>query len=249
MSHNTTLSQMLAGRPAIGIAATLGSPLAAATLSRAGFDFVLVDNQHGAWDDATTMQAFHSICLGSATPMARVRQNDFFAIGRLLDRGALGIVVPMVNSVQEAEKAAFAIRYPPRGGRSWGPFAADVHGSDYAEWIDDEVFLAVQIETTQAAQHAVEILSVEGIDGCWIGPNDLARSMGVDRTTACGRQAHEGVIQSILAACHKTGKIPGIAASTDAEQRLEQGFLFVTAGLDALFLQDRITERLRQLGR
>lgn len=249
MGHNTTLSRMFAGKSAVGLAATLGTPLAAETLSRAGFDFVLVDNQHGAWDDPTTMQAFHSICLGAATPMARVQQNDFFAIGRLLDRGALGIVVPMVNSVQEAEQAAFAVRYPPRGGRSWGPFAADLHGSAYAEWIDDEVFLAVQIETTQAAQHAVDILSVEGIDGCWIGPNDLARSMGVDRNTARGRREHEAAIQGILAACRKTGKIPGIAASTDAEQRLEQGFLFVTAGSDALFLNDRITERLRQLGR
>ena len=79
------------------------------------------------------MQAFRSIGLGSAVPMARVQKNDFGFIGRLLDKGALGIVVPMVNSPEEAEAAAFATRFPPRGGRSGGPFGAGFHGPDYIE--------------------------------------------------------------------------------------------------------------------
>ena len=191
MEHNTALSRMLNGQPVIGVTAGLGAPLAAEALSLAGCDFVLIDHQHGNWDNSTTMQAIHSICLGSATPMARVRQNDFCAIGQLLDRGALGIVVPMVNSVEDAERAAFAARYPPRGGRSWGPFGADMHGSGYSEWADDEIFLAVQIETKEAARQAIEILSVDGVDGCWIGPADLARSMGVDLASPQGRLDHE----------------------------------------------------------
>ena len=145
----------------------------------AGFDFVLVDNQHGDWDDATTLAAFRAISLGNATPVARVRQNDFYAIGRLLDRGALGIVVPMVNSADEARAAAFAMRYPPYGGRSYAGSLAVHYGPDYDTWADREVFLAVQIETAQAAEHAEEIMAVEGVDGCWIGPMDLARSLGV----------------------------------------------------------------------
>ena len=249
MRVNTAKRRMLEGEPAIGASVGLGSPLAAEILSRAGFDFVLVDNQHGSWEDDSTMQAFRSICLGPAVPMARVQQNDFYAIGRLLDRGALGIVVPMVHSAEEAKAAAFAVRYPPRGGRSWGPFGARFYGSDYRSWIDDEVFLAVQIESERAVNCAEEILAVEGVDGCWIGPADLANSMGVDLSTPEGREAHEAAILRVLEACRKTNKIPGIAAGDDAQHWLEKGFLFVTAGGDAGFVLSGARETLRRLGR
>ena len=115
---NTAKQTMLEGRPAIGALAGLGSPMAAEYLSRAGFDFVLVDVQHGSWDLTPAKQAFRAISLGTAIPMARAAQNDFYAIGSLLDRGALGIVVPMVNSADEARAAVWAARYPPLGSRS-----------------------------------------------------------------------------------------------------------------------------------
>src|SRR5207302_9342148 len=134
-------------------------------------------------------------------------QNDFYAIGRLLDRGALGIIVPMVNSVEEARAAARAVRYPPRGGRSWGPLLPGYDVPEYGNWINDEVFLAVQIESAQAVDCAEEIMAVDGVDGCWIGPADLARSMGVDQNTP----AHEAAIMRVLDACRKTGKIPGLS--------------------------------------
>ena len=102
---NTAKQTMLEGRPAIGALAGLGSPLAAEYLSRAGFDFVLVDVQHGSWDLTPAKDAFRAISLGAAIPMARAAQNDFYAIGSLLDRGALGIVVPMLNSADEARPA------------------------------------------------------------------------------------------------------------------------------------------------
>ena len=233
MKINTAKRLMLEGKAAIGAGASLGSPLAAEILSLAGFDFVLVDNQHGAWNDTSTMLAFHTICLGPAIPMARVQANDFYAIGRLLDRGALGIVVPMVNSVEEAREAARAARYPPRGGRSVGAFAVGCYGSDYVSWVNDEVFLAVQIESEQAANCAEEIMAVDGVDGCWIGPGDLAYSMGVDVSTPEGLEAREAAIMGVLDACRKTNKIPGIYAGGDAEQRLKQGFLFVTSASDS----------------
>ena len=232
MRLNTAKRRMLEGKPAIGAASGLGAPLAAEILSQAGYDFVLVDNQHGAWDDGSTMLAVRSICLGPAVPMARVRQNDYAAIGRLLDSGMLGIVVPMVNSAEEAQAAAYAARYPPRGGRSAGPFGAGFYGADYARQVDDEVFLAVQIETAQAVHRAEDILAVEGVDGCWVGPGDLANTMGVDLNTPEGRQAHESAIMEVLEACRRTGKIPGIAAGDRAPYWLDRGFLFVTAVSD-----------------
>jgi 4-hydroxy-2-oxoheptanedioate aldolase len=223
---------MLEGKPAIGAASGLGAPLGAEILSQAGYDFVLVDNQHGAWDEGSTLNAVRSICLGPAAPMARVRQNDYAAIGRLLDMGMLGIVVPMVNSVEDARAAAHAVRYPPRGGRSAGPFGARFYGGDYSREIDDEVFLAVQIETAQAVGCAKDILAVEGVDGCWVGPGDLANTMGVDLGTLEGQQAHEAAIMSVLEACRRAGKIPGIAGGNRATYWLERGFLFVTSVSD-----------------
>ena len=109
--------------------------------------------------------------------MARVRQNDFGAIGRLLDMGALGIIVPMVHNAEIAKAAAFAMRYPPRGGRSGGAFGVGFHGGgEYMSWADDEVFLAVQIESAEGLNNAEEIMAVEGVDGCWVGPGDLGIS-------------------------------------------------------------------------
>ena len=249
MRINTAKRRMLEGKPAIGGAVGLGSPLSAEILSLAGFDFVLVDNQHGFWEDNSTMLAFRSTCLGPAVPMARVQQNDFYAIGRLLDRGALGIVVPMVNSVEEAKAAAFAARYPPRGGRSVGAFGVGFYGSDYLSRINDEVFLAIQIESVRAVNHAEEILAVDGVDGCWIGPADLANSMGVDLSTPEGAAAHEAAILRVLEACRKTNKIPGIWGDEDAQRWIKHGFLFVTAGGDGGFVYRGARETLRKLGR
>ena len=245
--HNTALERMRQGQAAIGATANLGAPLAAEMLSQVGFDFVMVDNQHGAWDDNSSMAAFHSICLGPATPMVRVRQNDFGTIGGLLDRGALGIIVPMVNSVEDGKRAAHAVRYPPREGRSQGAFATRLHGGDYGERIDDEVFLAVQIESAAAVRDAREILSVDGVDGCWIGPADLARSMGVDRNTAEGRDSHEAALASVLQACREVGKIPGIATMPDPARRIEQGFLFITVASDAGLVWQGAAQKLEEL--
>jgi 4-hydroxy-2-oxoheptanedioate aldolase len=242
---NAMKQKLLAGQPALGIVLGMGSPTIAGIAARAGFDFVLVDNQHGDWDDATTLAAFRAIALGNATPVARVRQNDFYAIGRLLDRGALGIVVPMVNSAEEARDAAFAMRYPPFGGRSYAASLAVHYGEDYDTWADREVFLAVQIETAQAAENAEEIMAVEGVDGCWIGPMDLARSLGV----GVGAQPHQDAILRVVDACRRTGKIPGIYTpnAATARLRIEQGFRFVTAADDSGLIADGAQEVLRQL--
>ena len=251
MAVNLAKRRMLAGEPAVGAEVGLGSPLAAEYLSPEGFDFILVDNQHGAWDDDTTMQAFRSIALGQAVPMTRVRYNDFSAIGRLLDRGAMGVILPMVNSVEEAQAAAHAARYPPRGGRSNGAFGAQFLGPDYMSWIDDELFLAVQIESKQAAERAEQIMAVEGVDGCWIGPGDLSYSMGIDLNTAEGREAHQAAIRGIIKACHNTGKIPGISVgdAETAQHWIDEGCLFVTTGADSGFMMDGAQQALRYLGR
>ena len=251
MAINKAKDRMLEGEPAFGAEVGLGSALSAELISPMGFDFILVDNQHGAWDDNGSMVAFRSIALGSATPMARVRRNEFGAIGRLLDRGAMGIVVPMVNSVAEAEAAADAVRYPPIGGRSGGAFGTGFLGEGYMRWANDEIFLAVQIETVAAAEVAEEIMSVEGIDGCWVGPGDLSMSMGVDLSDPAGWQAHDDLIVEVFEATKRAGKIPGIwtGSASEALRRAGQGGLFLTAGGDGPWIADGARRTLEELGR
>jgi 4-hydroxy-2-oxoheptanedioate aldolase len=247
MIVNTVKRRMLEGHPGVGATVGLGSPTAAGLLARAGFDFVLVDYQHGEWDDAAALAAFRSIALHGAVPMARVRQNDFYTIGRVLDRGAMGIIVPMVNSVAEAEAAALAVRYPPSGGRSFGGSLALHYGADFDTWIDREIFLAIQIESARAVEHAEELLAVDGVDGCWIGPNDLARSLGVAQNTP----AHTEAILHVVEACRKTNKIAGISAAdaADAQRWIGHGLLFVTAGGDGAMVASAGHATLRSLGR
>jgi 4-hydroxy-2-oxoheptanedioate aldolase len=232
MSINPAKQRLLKGETVLGIVLGMGSPVAAEIVARTGFDFVLVDTQHGAWDDLNTFYAFRAITMGGSVPMARVLCNDYARIGRLLDHGALGIVVPLVNTRAESEAAAKAVRYPPRGDRSFGPRLAEFHGADYARRADEEIFLAVQIESIQAVEQVESILAVEGVDGCWIGPNDLARSMGVDY----GSEPHREAILNVLDVCQKLGKIPGFAGGADTQAWIDKGFRFVTSISDGAIL-------------
>ena len=246
MKYNRAKRMMLEGRPALGAVSQLGCRLAAETLALAGYDFVLLDDQHGDWEHASLMAAIRSIWMAGAVPMARVGKNDFYAIGSMLDRGALGIVVPLVNSAEDARAAAHAMRFPPLGGRSCGPYGGWMYGPDYLDVANDEVFLAVQIESKEAVAHVDEIMAVEGVDACWIGPNDLGRSMGIDLNKPEDARAHEAAMRKVLEACRRAGKIPGIAYGP-MPQLLEQGYLFVTPGEDLGTLRNAARQTLRAL--
>lgn len=238
MKINTAKQMMLQGKPAFGYSLGLGSPMIAHHLSRCGIDFLLLDRQHGAWGTDSTIAALASMIDGSAIPMARVARNDYTLIGQLLDQGMLGIVVPMVNTVEDAQAAASACRLPPTGARSWGWGLARSHGDDYSHWIDEQLFLAVQIESIQAVKNAEAIMATPGIDGCWLGPADLALSMGISPLEMYKRDEHAQAVEQVLQACRNTGKIPGFAGASpeQALELAERGFQFLTAGGDATML-------------
>lgn len=250
MRLNTAKQKLLQGQPAYGYSLGLGAPLIAESLARCGIDFLLIDNQHGSYGPESTLAALIAIEGGSATPMARVARNDYTLIGRLLDEGALGIVVPMVHTVEDARRAAEACRFPPRGQRSWGWAHASVYGSDYPDWINDQIFLAVQIESAEAVENAEAIMAVPGVDGCWVGPADLALSMGVHPRDAAQHEGHQRALERVIQACRNTGKIPGFAAAgpEDAVRRAQQGFQYLTAGSDVSFLLGGARAGLRTLG-
>ena len=239
MKTNTAKEAMLQGKPAFGYSLGLGSPANAELLSNCGIDFLLLDRQHGSWGEESTIAALVAMAAGSAVPMARVARNDYTMIGRLLDEGVLGIVVPMVHTPEDAKIAADACRFPPVGTRSWGWGRARFYGNHYASWIDEQLFLAVQIESIQAVENAEAILATPGVDGCWLGPSDLALSMGISPHVMFEREDHARAIERVLEACRNTGKIPGFAgfAPQHALDLAKQGFQFLTSGSDAGFLQ------------
>ncbi len=238
MRTNAAKEKMLRGEPAFGYALGLGSPLAAEILANCGIDFILLDTQHGSFGPDSTIASLMAIAAGPATAMARVARNDYTMIGRLLDEGALGIVVPMVHTADDARVAAAACRFPPVGTRSWGWGAASRYGEDYSDAVNDQLFVAVQIESAQAVENAEAILAVPGVDGCWIGPSDLSLSMGIHPRDRNRDERVAQAIERVLAACRNTGKTPGIAASSPEEgrQRADAGFRYITAASDTGFI-------------
>lgn len=251
MRENSVLSRLRAGQPSYGLWLTIGSTVIAEDFAQAGLDWVLIDNQHGYWSHDALLATIQVVSHTPTLPIARAGWNDPALIGRLLDAGALGVVVPMVNSRADAERAVEAVRYPPLGKRSAGGSRLLDYDPDYFTTANPAIMLAVMIETVQAVERADEILSTPGVDCCFVGPGDLALDLGTYGQP--GHPRHEEALQTVLAAGKKNGVPLGIACgSADvALQRVAQGFQFVDIGSDIGFIREgqRAARRKVQTGR
>ena len=245
MISNVAKQRIKDNKVALGVTCGLGAPFIAEVLALAGFDWVLIDNQHGMWDRQSSAMAFMGVRAGGSIPITRVPENDYYAIGRLLDEGALGIIVPLVEDREQAEQVVFAARYPPHGGRSEGVSGAGVYGPTYRSCANDEILVAIQLESAQAIANADAIMSVEGIDACWLGPNDLANSIGYARDTS----EHDAAVNTMIAACKNHGKAAGIMGGNIAqvERWVEAGCTFITAGSDKIYLTTGATTEFEAL--
>ena len=234
MRPNKTKRALQAGQSALGIMISSVSPLAAEAVATTGFDWVMVDLQHGEPDLSNLLNLLHGISTTDATPFVRVPINEFVPINRALDLGAYGIVVPLVNTPEEAAAAVHAAKYPPMGARSWGPVRGSIYGGgDYFRESNDEIALVVMIETAEAVRNVRAIIATEGIDSCYIGPNDLSISYGVAPGGDHGQTMAapvEEAMATVLAACQEAGKAAGIHVynAAAANRRLKQGFRFVS---------------------
>jgi 4-hydroxy-2-oxoheptanedioate aldolase len=246
---NETKRKLKAGEPTFGFAVGLASPIATEILSNLPIDFVFIDNQHGSFGPDSTIANLIAISAGRATPVARVARNDYTMVGRLLDEGCMGIVFPMVHTAADAKQAADFTHLPPRGTRSWGWGRAARLGNDYPDWIDDQVLTIVQIESIQAVENAEAIMATPGVDGCWLGPGDMALSMGIDPRKAEGDDRHIKATERVLQACKNTGKAAGFACNSteEARKRADDGWQFLTAGSDLGFLIGGANQALRTL--
>src|SRR4029077_11142348 len=214
MRPNPVKQALRAGKPSVGTWLSLGSITASRFLARAGFAWLTVDIEHSLVDWETATHMFASIADAGCPALARVPANRHDHIKRVLDNGAQGVVVPMVNSREEAQAAVAAVLYPPAGTRSVG---GSVHAlnfrttaPDYYAHANEELLVVLQCEHIQAVEHADRIFSVPGIDAIFVGPNDLAASMrGKDGKGPSG-EATRDAMKHILATCKKHTVAAGV---------------------------------------
>ena len=182
MSMNRIRTLLQSGKAALGAIVTMPSPQVMQVMSRAGFDLLLIDMEHGPIDLASARSMILATAGIPAVPMARIAANLPWLAKPLLDAGALGIAVPMVCSKADAEAATRALRYPPAGERLWGPFYApmrwDMPMRDYMRVADNDVISMITIEHFEAVRRIDEIVEAHGVDVAIIGPGDLATSFG-----------------------------------------------------------------------
>lgn len=206
------------------------SAVIAEAVASAGFDYVCVDLQHGAVDFADAVHMFQAISAQGSIPIARVPANDPATIGRVIDAGALGVVVPLVETGADAERAIAATRYPPRGNRSYGPVrASTVVGSRDPRDLE-QIFVAVMVETTLGLERVEEIAATPDLDAIYVGPADLALALGMDPAYERPELEHIAAIESIRLACEAHDVLPGIhcVGGAMASRRVAQGFGMTT---------------------
>ena len=238
---NPVTDKLRSGQPAVGSWLSLCSPVAAEMMAQVGWDWLVVDVEHSPIGFDTMVNCFRAIQLGGAVPMARVPWNDTIWIQRTLDAGALGLVVPMVNTAEEAKMAVGNMKYATQGQRSYGGSrVAGYIDGDYRSWTDKNLAVIVMIETVRAVENTEAILAVEGVVGCFIGPADLALSMGLGLGDTGPGTEHEAAVMEVLAAARKTGKAAGkhCSSASEVSARIGQGFQFLALSSDAR-LMDR----------
>src|ERR671910_1201833 len=227
-------------RTAFGLWSVVPGTIGAEILAKAGTDYVCVDQQHGVIDYGSMVPMFQVIRGGGAAPITRVLSNDPFLIMKALDAGAWAVIVPLVNSAEDAARAVSACRYPPRGMRSFGPvLAAGVIGSRDPEELAGEVLCLIMVETMEALERVDEIAATPGLDGVYVGPSDLALSLGLPPTLEVTEDEHVEAVERIREACHEHGIAAGIHSPSGewARRHAEAGFDLVTVATDAPLLR------------
>ena len=236
MRTNWVREKLLAGRPTLGIFMGLGSPNVAELLAHAGFDWLVIETEHNALDSAEIQHMLMALNATDAVPLVRVPSSDHVFIQRALDMGAMGIVVPMVKTADQARSIVSATRLPPEGTRSWGPLRAahyTLDDEDYAKRANDNILVVLILETKEAFENLEEIAAVPGVDAFIIGPRDLALSLGLDPVDISHPEIEEAA-ERALAVGRKHGVAVGVSWRTPEElrRRQAQGATFLRYGSD-----------------
>jgi 4-hydroxy-2-oxoheptanedioate aldolase len=241
------------GRVAHGGWCMIPSAFDAEIVSASGCDWLCIDLQHGLVGEEA-MRGMVQACAIRGTPvLVRVPWNEPGAIMRALDAGAEGVIVPMVNTAEEAQQAATAAKYPPVGNRSWGPLRSGMAQPDFTPALGNEQSVClVMIETVEAVENLEAILDVPGVDGVFVGPNDLAISHSGANDGAGTSQGDVEMIVRIVEECRRRGLVPGISCTSGENARRweREGYSLLALPSDAaLIAQGMVAELERARGK
>jgi len=247
---NPVAVALRAGKVSVGSWLNLASPLAAEVLATEGFEWLTVDMEHGPWDIAEAANGFRAIESRRVIPMARVWSHNPEVIARVLDAGALGVIVPHVSRRAQAEALVQAVRYPPVGQRSSGTGRNQTF-VDYASDANDQILLIPQIEDLEGVDQIQEIMSVPGIDVGFIGPADLGLSMGLRAEEIGKNSEHEAHLMRILEGCQAVGKPAGLPVpnAAAANKWISRGFQMIDLSNDLALLRQSVRCQLAEIKR
>lgn len=237
------------GQPVVAGWLQLGGLLHAESLATCGYDALVIDMQHSVTDFPTALAMMAVIEKGGVEPFVRMQWNDQGDVMKMLDAGAYGVIVPMVEDAGQARSFASALRYPPHGTRSYGPRRPAIrYGADYMSAAAESVVSFVMIETRKGLDNLEEILAVDGIDGVFIGPADLALALGCAPKPDSNEPQVVEAVKKILQATHAAGKRAGIfcGSGAGAHQRIKQGFDFVSCTPDLAMLTDMARRSVKE---
>lgn len=240
MHDNVTRQKLLDGEATIGSFLGLGSPHIAEMLGHAGFDWLVLETEHSAVESERVEQMMMGVSGTAATPIVRVTRADPLEIGRVLDVGAMGVLVPMVRTAREVQVIVDATRYPPAGTRGFGPLRASRYALDYEDYLNranDQLIVAVIIETAEAIENINEIAAVPGLDVMFLGLYDLCLSYGLNPNQMPYPQIDDCIDRVLEAGkAHQVAVGTGVGSPDDLQSRAQQGFRFLSYGTDYLML-------------
>jgi 4-hydroxy-2-oxoheptanedioate aldolase len=247
MTDNAVMARWSFGEVAVGGWCATGQPFAAELIAQQGFDFVLLDTQHGLYAPDALLQCLVAVEGKGAAPLVRVGSGNAAEIGKVLDAGAHGVVVPMIESAADAERAVAACRYYPEGTRSFGPLRASLRLGRDPRALAAGVVCLVMVETAGGVDHVEEITAVPGVDGVFVGPADLAITYGLPPSMTPVPGIHADALAEIQSACKRAGIGAGIPCSdaAAAASRVAEGYTLVTIGSDAQWITESARAQLR----
>jgi 4-hydroxy-2-oxoheptanedioate aldolase len=238
MRTNPIKQKLKSGQPSFGTWLSLGDLYATRVLARMGFDWLTLDIEHSAVDWSQAAMIFAAVADAGCVPLARVPEGNHFYIKRVLDAGAWGIVVPMVDTVEQAKLAIAAAKYPPEGNRSVGggmhAMNFNATAGEYYEQANREILVVLQTESPRGVENAEAIYSLPGVDAIFIGPNDLKFQMRQADGTFPSAAEHEALVQQVIKIGKKVGCPTGIHAMSPESglERAAQGMQFLAVGSD-----------------
>ena len=227
-------ARLKAGETLLGAWCMIPGALTAEALARSGFDWVLIDLQHGCMDYETALEMIRAVDLGGATPIVRAPWNDPGIIGRLLDAGAMGVVIPMIQTAEDARRAVEACLYPPAGRRSFGPVRVGLRdGPTYFKDANSRVLVIPMIETAEALAEVEAIARTPGVDALFVGPFDLSIALGLPPGDNDGKPAFDAAIERVSTAARDAGVATAVLSNAEvAPRRIGQGFQLVSVVTD-----------------